>query len=52
MENKQSLNHTKWECKYHLVWTGIPQIDWRGGMGKVGGRRESGNGGKWSKERG
>jgi hypothetical protein len=31
---------------------GIPQIDSSGGMGKVGGRRESGNGGKWSKERG
>ncbi len=20
MENKQSLNHTVWDCKYHLVW--------------------------------
>ena len=20
MDNEQSLNHTKWECKYHLVW--------------------------------
>ena len=20
MENSQSLSHTKWECKYHVVW--------------------------------
>ena len=20
MEDVQSLNHTKWECKYHVVW--------------------------------
>ncbi len=20
MDNNQSLNHTKWECKYHMVW--------------------------------
>ena len=20
MDDKQSLSHTKWECKYHLVW--------------------------------
>jgi REP-associated tyrosine transposase len=20
MENPQSLSHTKWECKYHIVW--------------------------------
>ncbi len=20
MDNKHSLSHTKWECKYHLVW--------------------------------
>ena len=20
MNNEQSLNHTKWECKYHLTW--------------------------------
>ena len=20
MDNKQSLGHTKWKCKYHLVW--------------------------------
>jgi putative transposase len=20
MENEQSLTHTKWECKYHIVW--------------------------------
>ena len=20
MENTQSLTHTKWECKYHIVW--------------------------------
>ena len=20
MNNDQSLNHTKWECKYHLTW--------------------------------
>ena len=20
MENTQSLSHTKWECKYHIVW--------------------------------
>ena len=20
MEQYQSLNHTKWECKYHIVW--------------------------------
>ena len=20
MDNDQSLNHTKWECKYHVVW--------------------------------
>ena len=20
MENYESLNHTKWECKYHVVW--------------------------------
>ncbi len=20
MDHKQSLSHTKWECKYHLVW--------------------------------
>ena len=20
MRNEQSLNHTRWECKYHIVW--------------------------------
>src|SRR4030042_6651054 len=20
MDNNQSLNHTKWDCKYHVVW--------------------------------
>jgi REP element-mobilizing transposase RayT len=20
MYDEQSLNHTKWECKYHIVW--------------------------------
>ena len=20
MEDYQSLNHTKWDCKYHVVW--------------------------------
>lgn len=20
MENEQSLTHTKWDCKYHIVW--------------------------------
>ena len=20
MDDRQSLSHTKWECKYHLVW--------------------------------
>lgn len=20
MENKQSLNHTVWDCKYHVAW--------------------------------
>jgi putative transposase len=20
MNSPQSLNHTKWECKYHIVW--------------------------------
>lgn len=20
MEDAQSLSHTKWECKYHVVW--------------------------------
>jgi putative transposase len=20
VEDVQSLNHTKWECKYHVVW--------------------------------
>ena len=20
MERYESLNHTKWECKYHVVW--------------------------------
>jgi REP element-mobilizing transposase RayT len=20
MDDRESLNHTKWECKYHVVW--------------------------------
>ena len=35
MDDKQSLSHTKWECKYHLVW--IPKYrkkDLYGGLRK------------------
>jgi len=49
MKNKCSLNHTKWECKYHLTW--IPKYrkkqlfgDIRNYLGEVfrelAGRRE------------
>ena len=27
MNDTDSLNHTKWECKYHVVW--IPSIELR-----------------------
>ena len=23
MKDKQSLSHTVWDCKYHIVWTAI-----------------------------
>jgi putative transposase len=27
MNNMQSLSHSKWECKYHVVW--IPKCRWK-----------------------
>jgi hypothetical protein len=37
MEDIQSLTHTKWECKYHIVW--IPNIGKRSHQtsGRAGG---------------
>jgi len=26
MERYESLHHTKWECKYHVVWTAIQTV--------------------------
>ena len=33
MEDVQSLNHTKWECKYHVVW--IPKYRKRALYGSI-----------------
>ncbi len=38
MNNEQSLNHTKWECKYHVVW--IPKYRRKELYGKL--RKELG----------
>jgi len=38
MDNDQSLNHTKWECKYHVVW--IPKYRRKELYGKL--RQEHG----------
>jgi len=39
MDNEQSLNHTKWECKYHVVW--IPKYRRKELYGKL--RQELGS---------
>jgi len=39
MDNEQSLNHTNWECKYHLVW--IPKYRRKELYGKL--RQELGS---------
>jgi putative transposase len=39
MDNEQSLNHTKWECKYHVVW--IPKYRRKELFGKL--RQELGS---------
>ncbi len=36
MNDDQSLNHTKWECKYHLVW--IPKYRRKALFGKLRGQ--------------
>ena len=39
MDNDQSLNHTRWECKYHVVW--IPKYRRKELFGKL--RQELGS---------
>jgi hypothetical protein len=42
MERYESLHHTKWECKYHLVWPAIPRIGIVNNRGRRRNGRETG----------
>lgn len=35
MQDENSLSHTKWECKYHIVW--IPKYRWKKLYGEIRG---------------